>query len=229
MNKAYHLTPRECSEDIKRSGYLEPRTNPMIFEHFAFMDGFLKAEHKVNMGCNSRFVVGALDSPDFQDWKEHGLYERLIERVSSFWEMGDEWYDKKVHDELSVLSFPVPDTSFVRDHGHISPKTFMEVCGKDLWYMISHGGLQTEKRGEIFLKQLEKYYMSVTRITSYDGGFQVPEVWVPEPVSSKNIEEVYTFKTPKISVKPYTISPKAEAEKVGGRASKRFINVTVGW
>jgi hypothetical protein len=191
MHTAYHLTPTKLWEQIKESGSLEPRSLPTIVNHPSFCRGFLQAEKKLELGFNSNHVVGALDSPDFNDWNEFGLYDSLLRKVSG---AGKKCEDAD-YKELALLSFKVPSSAVVRDHYHVSPKTFIDIYGEDLWHMASETGLQTEERCIIMDLQLHNYYDSVTRITDYQNDFKVPEVWIPERISLEKItlEKVFTI------------------------------------
>ncbi|MBS3056348.1 MAG: hypothetical protein J4473_02840 [Candidatus Aenigmarchaeota archaeon] len=160
--RLYHLVSKSVLDRIKEVGYLEPRTET----NDDFHPGVF-------------IVCGA--APDFNEWKEYGLFETLTRKV------------KRGSNGVVILSFPVSDENFYfREHAHISPKRFLELYGKDLWSIHMYGSDTAEIIGEEdyrnFQRQRDLYLSSWISGSEYDNSYSVPEVWYPDKVPLEKIK-----------------------------------------
>lgn len=125
---------------------------------------------------------------DFQDWKKHGLYDRIIKHIHPF--------RSNFTTDLPVvtLSFVIENEEniYVREHAHWCPKKFLELIEKDLFECLKTRIMPSEKECELFDSQLIKYIASTTPLKDYDGSFQLPEIWYPHkiPIDKITVEEV---------------------------------------
>jgi hypothetical protein len=131
-----------------------------------------------------KYTVCAV-TKDFAEWKEYGLYKRLIKHVC-----------RDFKQEIVLLDFPIENKEkiYIREHANLSPKRFFELCGSDLFRFFDGESAETLSKEEcrLFNSQLRKYFASTVPLKDYDCSFQLPEIWYPHKVSADDIvvEEV---------------------------------------
>lgn len=170
--RAYHYTSINNWEDIRHSRRLEPRTRPYLFAVDAFDDNHPELE---TFFRGAPYITTA-NSRDFTTWKEYGLFDDLMIQVG-----------RRSSGAAVLLSFPIEDyeRTYVLDHSHLSPKTFLELYGEDLWAqkfglinLSMAGSRDDQRKRKIFYRQTEKYADTAIKLSKYDGSFKVPELWV---------------------------------------------------
>ena len=177
MKKMYHLTKEHLWRKINVPGRkLEGRTNPFFSGHcaFKFYDDVQNREHLVGV-----------DEPTFSAWKEYGLMDSLRDHIS-------------MNEDLVVLEVPITEEGregFVRDHCYWSPKNFRQEHGRNLFRITPFfGGMFEEPRPadeqRIVEEAIKNYRTSATWIKDYDGGFGVPEIWIPQDTPVEDIKVV---------------------------------------
>ncbi|MCK4551181.1 MAG: hypothetical protein KAT91_04455, partial [Candidatus Aenigmarchaeota archaeon] len=140
MERIYHYLSVNNYETLKGGGCLEARTTPILccdenipLSNNAELDNF----------CAGKYIVGS-NSRDFAAWKKYGLFEDLMRQVG-----------KESCGAVVLLSFSAEDNknAYILDHRHLSPKTFLELCGEDLWEQklgllvpLERGGFPDDKR-----------------------------------------------------------------------------------
>ncbi len=180
-SRLYHLTHEDdwnwMQKNIETG--LRPQSIPNTWLHFERRTPQLKGK---------LFTVCGV-TKDFEDWKEHGLFDYLIEHIGQY----DRDYGK-----ILQLSFPIEqeDSVYVVDHSRISPKTFRELYGVDIWYLrgIREAFSESQRRtwfehlSPIWFKHLAEYSNSLVALQEYNGSFALPEVWYPHRVPLEKIK-----------------------------------------
>lgn len=166
VRRIYHYTSLSNWRKIQQAGVLEPNT-------FLYGWSFLHPEIEEIVDNNQeiytkQYITGGVDSANFQQWRDYGLHDRLLDHVS------------KNEDQIILLSFPASAVrgALIRDHAHTSPIKLKE----------AYGDKQTFKeRYSMEISQMVLYHTSTVRGIKYDGSFKVPEIWIPHSVSISDI------------------------------------------
>ncbi|HLD79598.1 MAG TPA: hypothetical protein VJA18_03485 [Candidatus Nanoarchaeia archaeon] len=108
--------------------------------------------------------------PEPQSWKEHGLFELLMEEFAG----GDHLL------ELTILEQNLSDPILVRDHSFHSPKNY-DRSPQD-WRKREVRDSRPVLR--------EAWYQSTTQLRNYGGNFICPEVLIPFSIEISNIKVI---------------------------------------
>ncbi|MBS3116503.1 hypothetical protein J4421_02800 [Candidatus Woesearchaeota archaeon] len=161
--KLYHYVTEDKYRSLLARKFLMPSApfNSRILEREweAYVRQFPFQVARLNTCC--------FFEPEPQSWREHGLFELLMEEFAG----GDYLLEVTVSDEERS---PI----LVRDHSFHSPKKY----GMPLqeWRKREVRDSKSELR--------EAWYQSTTPLRDYEGSFICPEVLIPFPISLNNIK-----------------------------------------
>lgn len=165
MAHIVHYTSKKEWGKIKKSGFLEPRSEP---------DNFCEVPEGVKSTVRwDSYIVGLQNAID-KGWHEYGLMDDLMRHTKG---------------EVALI-VPIKDYNgaFVREHAHISPKVYMEKYGEDLWKAINDGKItDSDPRVQ---EAYKKYMESSVPLAEYSGGYAVPEIWIPQKIPINDLEPI---------------------------------------
>lgn len=153
-----HYTSPENWRACQRSGFVEPKSIPYYdWERDNPQRGVL---------AYSPYLVGLLNPGG---WNRQGLMDELVVRRASS------------HSGLMILGVPISEMgwAFVREHAPMSPAALNERRGYDLYGKWVSGGQLTDVEKNIVTEARRQYLESSTPLKEYDGGFECPEIWLP--------------------------------------------------
>ncbi|MDP3989801.1 MAG: hypothetical protein Q8Q01_01195 [archaeon] len=164
MNELIHYTSNKKWNQIKRVGYLLPFSSPQnvredISDRVRRIVGYKK------------YVVG-IQAPPCDNWIEYGLINYLLNHTTG-----------EVKLRVPILE---PNNCFVRDHAHLSPKGTEERYGINLFKLAWEKEISSKDKR--LLECIEGYYESTVKLEEYDGGYNVPEIWLDQitPINQLN-------------------------------------------
>lgn len=165
INHIVHYTSKKKWKKIKKSEFLEPRSEP---------DNFCEVPEGVKSTVKwDSYIVGLQKAVD-KGWHEYGLM-----------------YDLMRHTKGEVaLIVPIKDYdgAFVREHAHVSPKVFIEQYGKGMWKEWTSGKINgSDPRVQ---EAYKKYMESSVPLAKYSGGYAVPEIWIPQKIPINDLEPI---------------------------------------
>ena len=160
MDKIIHYTSRKKWKKIRQEGYLLPLSNP-LWSNF-WNRGKRKTGSLAELSSNlfNRYLyLAGIPEDSLPDWEEYGVMPYL-----------------KNHTTCEVkLSVPIlhAEGAFVREHAYLTPKTFMEVLGFNMWEKCCF----KEEEKVAFYVLVVKYLESTVHLREYQDQYLVPEVW----------------------------------------------------
>lgn len=193
MERAYHFTSGVNWESIQAVGSLQPYSTPEIPLLRLPINPYTPDQmQRINLVTffNSEYwkgkFIAAIPESGFDGWREYGLFDRVITRCRD-----------GITNKVVQLSFPIDrnNKAYVREHAHYSPKRFIELYGRDLSDYTTL--LLDSEDGDIgiLLQQFELCAGSVVRLDEYDGFYEVPELWTPQPIPTDEfqVENQFNF------------------------------------
>ena len=154
-----HLTSERNWEEIQKSKKICTYSRPNPLKIKADLNG---------MPDQKGYVVG-IPEDSINAWNASGLMPSLLR-----------------HTEGEVcLKMPITRDAYLREHAHTSPKKLIEKYGENVYqqYFEENIGREDPRIEKAFVNYIE----STIPFLEYDGTYEVPEIWLPEPVSIDNI------------------------------------------
>lgn len=168
MRYIYHFTSKESWEKIKQSKKLLPQT---VIEWVYNKKHF--TEKTLSICKAEKYTVG-FPKPFHKGWREYGLWDELFRLIKC--------------EVLLKIKIPENSEGFVREHSLCSPKGIKEKYKEDLYFLAYSGKISFEDPR--IKESLIAYWNSAIRLSEYKGNFKVPEIWTPEQIPLKDIEEI---------------------------------------
>ena len=168
MKYIYHFTSKDAWDKIKQSKKLLPQT---IIEWVYDKKSFTKKTLSI---CKAEKYTVGFPKPFHKGWLKYGLWDEIFRLIKC--------------DVLLKIRIPENSKGFVREHSLCSPKGMKEKYGEDLYFLTYSGKISFE---DTRIKEtLIAYRNSAVRLSEYKENFEVPEIWIPEQIPLKYIEEV---------------------------------------
>lgn len=166
MERIVHYTSNQNWGMIKELGFLLPKSNPNT------SPGTL-SDRVSSLISEESYLVG-IPNPLDAGWVKSGLMEYILERTTG---------------EV-LLNVPIlnKNGAFVRDHIHASPKRFRSQYGEDLWGKLLRG--EIEFNDPRIVEAANSYLESTTSLESYNGNYEVPEIWLPQKTPISQITKI---------------------------------------
>jgi len=169
MKEILHFTTMRNWEKIAKSGFVEPRSDPLWCFNFEERksDTYRKYDEKYN---GQLFIVG-IPPGSYDAWVDWGL--NLVHHAQDSIVLSEPWNYTKPQVSLKI---PVSDLKniLVREHRHLSKIEYEKVYGD-----VNPIGFQDSR---FYPRQKIKYIDSTVYLNEYGGNYDVPEIWLPYKV-----------------------------------------------
>ena len=167
MKYFYHYTSKENWNKVQKSKVLLPRTK-IYNTHKKYFSNKTKSIVKFK-----KYTVG-FPEIRHKGWVEYGLWDEIFRLIKC--------------EILLKIKIPNNSKGFVREHLFCSPKGMQQKYGEDV-YHLGYSKKISVKDPRI-VESLVEYWNAVIPLHEYKNNFIVPEIWIPEKIPLKNIEEI---------------------------------------
>jgi hypothetical protein len=162
----FHYTSMEKFKEIQKSKILLPLSNPFGIYFFTAQTVEKLAPERVKSDLHHEQYLVGIPSYAYTAWKKSGLLENIIGLTTG--------------EVLIQFSIKNQEDSFIRDAKYITAEYMKKDCGRNLWLDLAEGRMMPSQFA--CRKYHRRYIQSTTLLENYDGGFEVPEIWVPHGI-----------------------------------------------
>lgn len=163
--EVHHFTQLVNWKEIKKHGFLEPRSDPLWCFNSGDRDGEIYKRY--SRTYSSRLYIVAMLPNEYKKWVEWNLDVARTRQAPV------------------LLRIPVSDPrkTLVREHRHLSTKEYEDLFGSG----ANAIGLLDPR---FYPEQRIKYMESTVPLAVYRGNYTLPEIWIPHkvPVGQISVE-----------------------------------------